>query len=274
MNIGCFGLLRFQEEDGRMAQADACASWGCRRIYPQSELGLFQLHYDAMEQVTRYIVIVLISFFSQYFSHLELHGQPIVGIVEFEPEVYENTITQIYNVWFNSDASLQHEIDTILCTFIADFDSIDFRKGMNVSTLIQALRLRKATSIVDSQERELCIFKKKKTVVIKIDSLYACNCEIFDIKLKKVATIDSQQGYYIFQRFKDIPFGNDHLKYRLEEMKNLIVLRPSSNVHTFNYKWRIAIDQSGNLVWYHLDRPEENYSSEEVYQKYLDDLIL
>src|SRR5690554_6003025 len=55
-------------------------------------------------------------------------SQSTIGFLKYDQAIYNQTINQVYKSWNESNVSKEHQMDTILCVFLADFDTLNLKR--------------------------------------------------------------------------------------------------------------------------------------------------
>lgn len=235
----------------------------------------------------------LLLTFATFLMSLSAYPQKPLSFLGYDSTIFENTMEIVYEHWNKSDLAEKYEIDTILCYFIVYFDTLNlFRDDINDSILKNNMRI----DIYHLNEYNLDYNSKIKynpckrrnylqrllglsglenkkdkgstrSILVPPDSshiIYECACEIMDKENQIIASLGSMQKFYVFENHTGLEFS-DYLTLHLLKYKDKLVFRPAStSEYVFNYKWRGAISRNGDLVWYNIDDPKNNYTFREL----------
>lgn len=205
-----------------------------------------------------------------------LTAQSSIAFLDYDTVIYQRTIEQVYKSWNESEFSGKNQIDTILCLFIVRLDTNLEKNLLNDQALKESMSLYLIHTLKNDGGRKYKSRKKpihKEYIPIE-PNIYDCECEVYDLENLKIATISSNNNFFVFGHSKNSSAYSENLIDRIIGFKDKIVLRPTSKFYGFNFLWRAAIDENGELVWFHINDHKQNYSSTEVYKHHWDHFIL
>ena len=202
-----------------------------------------------MDSITNYrkILVVMCILVAQF----SMSGQMPIGIQNYDVTTFKRTIKKVHEIWGSNEHSSELKVDTILCAFALQFDTLDFTKiGMDESLL-----------------------RKNMSLSINQKGFYDCKCQVYDAKGENVASFSESNDYIVFLKSTYKFWITEPYRERLLDHGDMIFI-PQSKVHTFNFSWRAIITKDGNLRWLHLDDPDQTYSSAEIYNEHWEHFIL
>ena len=187
-----------------------------------------------------------------FFAGNSMRAQKSESILDYDTIVYEKSMERAYDIWKSSKYSKDHTIDTILCAFVLEFDTIE----------------------LDENNMEGKDLKRLLKLSIGEDSLYKCECEVYNLQEKSIANFGVFNDYRIFHRDDYNYWAPEPLIARIRINEDRMMLIPQSNRYTFNFRWRAIIEKNGELSWIKTDNPKITYKSKEVYRKHWDEFII
>lgn len=193
-----------------------------------------------------FLVLLLI-----YLSNNIATAQSNTSFLECDSIAFQNTITRVYQIWGSSEYSKEQEIDTILCAFILQFDTLNLR------------RIKLGEELL------------KKSISFSLDenNSYKCDCEVYNTDLESIATFGTFNDYHVFHKANYNLWGPEYLKKRILDNGDMVFI-PQSKVHTFNFKWRLLLTKNNELKWMNTDNPSQLFYFSELQQSNLEPLIL
>lgn len=173
-----------------------------------------------------------------------LFAQSHPMIAGYDSIIHNQTIDRAYKIWLNSEYSDNHLLDTILCQFISNFDTLNLNK-------------------IQMDEKRI---KSHISIAIDHEGLYQCECEVYDSEHEMIGTFGVFNDYYVFSRdvYNFWPAGL--LRERILGEGDMMVFIPQSKVHVFNFEWRMVFDKDGELKWYNTKHPKELFDSEVIFR--------
>lgn len=178
---------------------------------------------------------------------------------DFDPFILNNTQKLVKKKVRQSELLEKKAINKILCEYVAHFDTLNFLTDFDEESLKNHI-----TIVMDS-------------LVINYASTYYyydCYCDVYDTVSKKIASIDSYQNFYVFPKFPGKFFIQDYLSVRYVDLNDQFVFRPASKRHTFNYDWHLAISKDCKIVWFNINEPQINYTTEQIRENHLGEVLI
>ena len=202
----------------------------------------------SMKQSVYILFLALLFVFSVNNNAKAQSNKPFL---EFDSLTYENTIQRVYEIWGNSEYSKEQEVDTILCAFFLQFDTLNLSRIQLDEDLL------------------------KKSISFSFDdnNSYECDCTVYNMDFEIVATFGSFNDYHVFHKAKYNRWGPEYLKERILDNGDMVFI-PQSKVHTFNFNWRVIITKNDELRWFHLEHPHQTYKSSEIYSEHWSQFLL
>lgn len=177
---------------------------------------------------------------------------------DFDPFILNNTQKLVKMKIRQSELLEKNSINKILCEYVAHFDTLNFLTDFDEKSLIKHITIVMDSLLINDD----------------ISYYYSCYCSVYDTVSKKIASIDSDQNFYVFPKFPGKFFIQDYLSVRYEDLSDQFVLRPASKRHTFNYDWHLAISNECKIVWFNINEPQISYTTEQIKENHLSEVLI